>query len=236
MMPKVTKEKIGIIKSVKDSVGLLALALLIIEVILGLLAAKAEGIDFTILIIGMLISIGFILFIIYKKTTSLQPGEKSTDTAVTIKHELFIASPMASFNSEEEYTKERKDILSLIATFRKECNFKSVIYAGKDIATMEDFDAPDISVKEDFDAIKESKFFVMVLPEKLPSSVLVEAGVALAAGKPSLYFVKDKSDLPFLLSHSEMAFDTVKIYEYKTIDDIKKLIINNGKKLLPDTI
>lgn len=226
-------KKVEIINSIKGPIGLLTLVILVSEVILGLLAAKAEGTDFTLLVAGMLVVLITVLIIIYKKTSILESENSSSVETMNIKYELFLASPMASFDSDEMYIAERQNMLSLIETFRKECNFKSVMYAGKNIESMADFDAPDLSVKDDFEAIKESEYFVMVLPQKMPSSVLVEAGAALAQGKPSMYFVKNRSDLPFLLAHSEMAFKSVKIYEYSTIEDIKKLIVKHKKSLLP---
>jgi len=224
-------KKVDVISAVKSPIGLLALVVLVAEVILGVLAAKADGTDFTILVIGMLVILGAVLLIVFKKSKSLHdsPGTEQ----VAIRHDLFLASPMASFDSDEEYKQEREEILALITTFRKSCKFNSVIYAGRDIEGMKDFDAPDISVKDDFEALKESRYFVMVMPRKLTSSVLVEAGAALAKGKPSIYFVKDRDDLPFLLGQAEMAFGFVKIYEYSTFSDITKLVTHHGNDLWP---
>lgn len=232
-MSNCNEKKADIINSIKSPIGLLALIVLVSEVILGLLSAKADGLDFTLLITSMFLLLYGILFIIYKKEKTLTSVNIGKEESIVIKNDLFLASPMASFESEESYISERKNMLSLIDTFRKECNFKSIVYAGNNIESMADFDAPDLSVKDDFEAIKESEYFAMVLPQKIYSSVLVEAGAALALSKPSIYFVKSKNDLPFLLAHSEMAFTSVKIYEYSTIEDIKKLIARHKKSLLP---
>lgn len=233
MDKKAKGSRLAIISEVKTPLGLLVLIVLVTEVILGVLASKAKGLDFTILIVGMLLVLCGILFIVFKKQQSLHSEPSVSSNKISIKHDLFIASPMASFDSEDEYKKDRQGILNLIDTFRKECKFKSIIYAGRDIESMSDFDAPDLSVQDDFLALRESLYFAMVLPKKIASSVLVEAGAALAQDKPSIYFVKNRNDLPFLLVQAEMAFSSVKIYEYSKIEDIIKLISRHRKELLP---
>jgi hypothetical protein len=64
----------------------------------------------------------------------------------------------------------------------------------------------------------------MLYPKKIASSVLVEAGWALALGKQSLYFVDKRDDLPFLLKQAEQAFSSVRIYDHCTTDGIVNLI------------
>jgi len=38
----------------------------------------------------------------------------------------------------------------------------SLIYARRDVRSMEDFDAADLSVKDDFPALEESGYFVLL--------------------------------------------------------------------------
>jgi hypothetical protein len=73
-------------------------------------------------------------------------------------------------------------------------------------------------------ALLESRYFVLLYPKKIVSSVLVEAGWALALGKTSIYFVDERSDLPFLLKQAEQAFSSVRIYDKSDTDAIVKLL------------
>jgi hypothetical protein len=77
----------------------------------------------------------------------------------------------------------------------------------------------------------------MIYPARMVSSVLAEAGFALAAGKPSLYFVRRAEDLPFLLTRAESlrppAFPPVVIHECPTPDDILRVIRVDGANLFP---
>ncbi len=53
------------------------------------------------------------------------------------------------------------------------------------------------------------------------SSVLFEAGIALAYGKPSFYF---GNDFPFLMKEANNVFTHIKIFEADSVDDVIKRI------------
>jgi nucleoside 2-deoxyribosyltransferase len=70
----------------------------------------------------------------------------------------------------------------------------------------------------------------MIYPEKIVSSVLFEAGIAFALGKPSFYF-GHKDNFPFLMQEANQQFNHVKIHEADTIDKIIKIIKKNKTEL-----
>lgn len=82
------EKKANVISAVKSPVGLLALVVLVTEVLLGLLAAKAEGNDFTMLVVGMLLVLGAVLFIVYKKSQGLHSEVASRDEAEEASQEI----------------------------------------------------------------------------------------------------------------------------------------------------
>lgn len=146
-------------------------------------------------------------------------------------HDVFLSSPMAVFQNGEKYNQNLCDTRRLESTLKEVCKFKSVFYPGEQIGSPADFDAPDIAAKTDLENLRKSKYFVLYYPEKCVSSVIFEAGVALALQKPSVYFVKDRNDLPFLMRNAEQAFKNVKIYECDTIDKTLSLINRNSDRL-----
>jgi hypothetical protein len=222
----------SLIKEIKTPLAFFSLVVLVTEGILGLLASKATGIDFTILVVGMILTIfaliGSVAYLSNKQTSTSNSG---TTTKHSIKHEVFISSPMAAIQDDEKYRENRKSVMKIVEVFRKCCRFKSVFFAGHEIQSVKDFEVPDISARDDIQELRASKYFVLYYPEKIVSSVLFEAGVALELGMPSLYFVKDRNDLPFLMRQAEMAFPNVKIYEFNTIDDIAALFDRHGERL-----
>lgn len=96
--------------------------------------------------------------------------------------------------------------------------------------TKSDFDAADISIGSDLDALKESGKFILIYPEKIVSSVLVEAGIALALGKQSFFFGRTEN-FPFLLQQANQQFDHIKIYNSQSFDDILAIITKNAHNL-----
>ncbi|NQZ22037.1 MAG: hypothetical protein HRT53_08270 [Colwellia sp.] len=92
-------KNVDVISAVKDPLGLLVLVVLVAEVILGLLAAKAKGIDFTLLIVGMLLVLGAVLFIVYKKYQGLQLEDASRVETVE-ESQKFIVHEEARWESD----------------------------------------------------------------------------------------------------------------------------------------
>ena len=149
-----------------------------------------------------------------------------------LQYDVFLSAPMAAYESNEQYQEAREEIKKVFDAF-KNCGLK-VYWAAEEIESMDDFDTKDISVITDLKAVKSSKYFCLIYPEKLVTSSLFEAGYALAFNKFSLYFVKQRSDLPFLMKDAASVFANVRIHsgdEWKTVDDIVKMIYHSKEKL-----
>jgi len=151
-----------------------------------------------------------------------RPGKTKT------KYDVFLSSPMAAFVNDDLFQKDRKAMLEIVDAMRDECGF-SVFYAGRNVKSLDDFDAPDLSIAADVRALKESSIFVLFYSEKIVSSVLVEAGFALALAMPSIYFVRRREDLPFLLRSAEQGNVGVKIYEVEStfLGHLKSTVMRN---------
>lgn len=98
------------------------------------------------------------------------------------------------------------------------------------MTTQADFDTADVSIDTDVNALKESKNFIMIYPDKIVSSVLFEAGMALALGKPSFYF-GNTENFPFLMQQANQKFSHVKIHDCETLDKIIAVIKKNKNNL-----
>lgn len=218
----------SIVASVKTKIGLFALLVLAGEAILGALAIRASGVDLTIIIIGM-----FVILFALIVAVSIDHGKRDeVDHNVQSRpiYDVFISAPMAAFDSDEEFKKNRDDVMRLIKVLQQEYDFKAVVYAGNAISSIQDFNAPGPSSREDINAIRDSKFFILWYPDRLVSSVIFEAGVALAYNKPSIYFVSNRKHLPFLMQSLDNSFGRlVAIHEVPGIENIVKTVKNNRK-------
>lgn len=141
-------------------------------------------------------------------------GEKLV--SVHNQYDIFLASPISSFGSASQYIDDRYNTLQLAS--RLESKVGTVFYAGRNLPDKESLDG-DEEVQKDFEAIRNSDYFIMCYPEKSTSSVLVEAGYALALNKFSIYIVRNLSDLPFLLQFAIRSYKNVLAYESESIEE-----------------
>ncbi len=148
-------------------------------------------------------------------------------------HDVFLAMAMAGLDTEEQYQDYRNQALKIEKWLQDYCRFRSVFYAGRNLETKDKFEAEDFSLSEDLEALRRSKYFMLVYPDKIVSSVLFEAGLAVALGKPSVYFIRGRSSVPFLMRKAEQAIlpAGVRIYEYENLARMETLLQGAGERL-----
>ena len=167
--------------------------------------------------------------------------------------DVFLASPMAAATGDGTFEEERRRALDMQRSLAAFAGMH-VYYAGERISAEDDFDVPDIASEMNFDALRESRYFVLMhvseassgsgatdnpdrpVPPKAPSSVWVEAGYALATRKPSLYFVRDSRALPYCLRGPGLAagghlLPPVLTYPVNSPDQPERIIRNQGSEI-----
>ena len=226
----------GILSAIDTPIRLAALIVLVVEGFLGVLLAKAKPEDTTLFVILMVVVllVTIILFFVLEskrigKDNIAVPKIGNVESQKKdFKYDVFLAAPMAGINTDEDFTRAMSKMEELLAVLDDECNFKRIYFAGKGMKTKKDFDNAGLSVKEDTDAIRDSKIFILVYPQRIVSSVLYEAGIALAYGKPSFYF---GNEFPFLMTQANNAFKHIKIYTASSIDDVITDVRKNKQTL-----
>lgn len=141
---------------------------------------------------------------------------------MSYKYDVFLSSPMSAFKTDEDYKKERDTMLKLKEHLERQKNL-SIYYAGEHISSSISFESELVGLN-DFEAIENSKCFIMFYPESIVSSVLVEAGYALALKKPSIYFVHNKEKLPFLLREAHHSCPNVQVFEYTDLGQVLRIM------------
>lgn len=139
----------------------------------------------------------------------------------------FIATPMNGLGSEALYKENRKAILRLSGHLQTNHGFSSVYFAGQNIESKANFSSGSAALTADLSAIRDADIFILVYPVKVLSSVLVEAGYAMALGKPLLLLVRKQEDLPYLLSEAEKLkgadmFPNILIRVYNGYEDLQR--------------
>ncbi|MCW3120543.1 MAG: hypothetical protein JWQ38_35 [Flavipsychrobacter sp.] len=229
--------RVPLIRSVSTPLQFATLIVLVVESLLALLLSKAQTDDIPLyvgLMCGILVLLIVSIFILEYKKLKLKSEDIIPDTGKTenqektFKYDVFLAAPMAALGSAnfKDFNDKVKEIMKILEA---DCGFPRIFFAGKNMTTMNDFDTPDVSVDTDINALRDSRIFIMIYPEKIVSSVLYEAGIALALGKPSFYF-GHIDNFPFLMKQANQKFSHVKIQEADTLDKtINMLKINKAQ-------
>ena len=154
---------------------------------------------------------------------------------------IFIATPIAGFLNKNDYKmykklieemKETGAVLEFQLTSNVRLNNLSKLekhplkrYLENDIKCVQgtdgfgfygtddiaDYDSPAASAAKDFNNVLNSEYFILLYPQRVVSSALIELGYALAKGKKILIISSDKNALPY------MALELDKIYHNVTI-------------------
>lgn len=168
----------------------------------------------------------------------LENDLKANDVEVLHESDVFLSAPMAS--TSNDYDPVRALALRVAEALSGHCGFESVYWAGETITSVDAFENPSTSLQRNIGPFKSARAFAMLLPKQLASSVLVEAGMALAFGMPSVYFVRDRGDLPWMLrdvgGSGVTRLGSVKIVEYKDDDDLIRQIKADGMRLFPSRV
>jgi hypothetical protein len=152
----------------------------------------------------------------------LKNATMKSDASSAFKYDVFLSAPMAAFACDDDYKAARADIKKVFNALTSRCNFR-VYWAAEKIESITDFDTLDVSALADLKAIAESRYFLLLYPEKLVTSALFEAGYALALKRHAHYFVRDRHHLPFLMRELAGSVANVHIHtadDWETFDDL----------------
>lgn len=244
----------SILRLTTSAEAVLGLALLVVCVVLVLvaLAGVAPGAERIFYVFAGLIALILVVSVfLLSKQKDIRSVAMDSSVQV-IRYEAYIAAPMEGLilpdsgedddvDPEERYRNLNEQIKRVKESLRKECNIESSFYAGLDIDGPAKFDQPYIALEKAITTLLASRKFILIYPKRMSSSIVFEAGLALAHGKPSVWFVHDRSQLPYLMREADQASDhdgrrLVRILEYKDFDDLVRSFEVNGERLfeMPD--
>ncbi|WP_018983684.1 toll/interleukin-1 receptor domain-containing protein [Salinimonas chungwhensis] len=149
-----------------------------------------------------------------------------------IKRKVFIGVPMASVDDDEEYSNIKNIAQEIKSALIQFANASEVYCPCENIPKRGSFERYDTAIRKDFKILKESEHYLFIYPKKIPSSILVEIGYAIALSKQTTIFAKSLDDLPFMLRKADSAMPFVEIHEYKDIAEIISIIESEGPSFL----
>lgn len=154
-----------------------------------------------------------------------------------LKYCVFISYPMKAISDVETRRKLGAVIEGVNVCLRNDYPHYS-IFASQD----DELEGNEklIHLTDDFEALKKSKEYILIYPEKLASSVLLELGCALCMEKMVTIFVKSREDLPYLVKKRlEEQDQSIKVEYFSSEEELKRLLLKmlkakakqeNGKK------
>ncbi|MDJ0601132.1 MAG: hypothetical protein QNJ37_20105 [Crocosphaera sp.] len=232
-----------ILAQLQTSTQLLGLFSLLLESILVVCIWKLEGTTQLVAIILGLMNFPIAIWgVIYLERSRIRfdsvsnPSLSSPETEIQYEYDVFLSAPMDSWDDDNDLRLNREKIIKIKAALRKFCGLELTFYAGTDIENRAKFQAPSVALRQNFEKMGKSKKFIMIYPEPLASSILLEAGMALALRKDSVWFVHDRDQLPYLLREASNAsrqngLPSISIYQCPSIDDVLKTIEQDGKDI-----
>ena len=156
---------------------------------------------------------------------------------------FFIAVPMSSV-SREEYDVIRSAVADISKSLKRRKLIFPLIIRVNSLASKyksyDEFNSARLSLEKSIKGVKRAGKFVLIYPNNpkdghAPSSTLIETGIAFALEKPTVVFVRDGVNLPYMLREApnvDIKRLRVKTYEYEKIEDIADRVRREG----PDSL
>ena len=136
--------------------------------------------------------------------------------------EIFVAAPMASMAGG--YESHNAKMLRLVADIERHIALTPVYYAGTALASSADFEDEAHALRVNFAALTAARRFLLIYPEPLPTSALIELGYAMALELPIRVFIRDWGHLPFMLRSVTRVRREVAILRCRSLADVVALL------------
>lgn len=144
--------------------------------------------------------------------------------SVVNKNTVFISAPMASIGNDA-YQELRAEIFN-IKEVLIEMGFSNVICPVLDIADTASFEGKTKAIKDNFTNLKQVDSMVVIYPQQLPSSILVEIGYGIALCKRMVIFYREK--LPYILEDAGESIEHIKSFKFSQYSEITQQLRENG--------
>lgn len=149
-------------------------------------------------------------------------GQPINTPETKYEYDVFISFPIAAMPDKIK-RKEINDFANALEKKLNDIGYKRNFNASLHFSDKHEHQAPKVAAKIDFSALSSSRNFLLIYPEKLPTSALIELGYALAKSKNIIMCSNDIHTLPFLARGFNETFENVNFIEYK---DNEQLLSN----------
>jgi hypothetical protein len=134
-----------------------------------------------------------------------------------LKYDVFVSYPMKGLYEDKERILLAEIIKKIKTQLEQEYQGIRVFSSVDD---RQEEGKKFIDETRSFNALRASRCFILIYPERVCSSVLIEAGYAIALDKISIFITRNNRDLPYLI-HAHAPFNkNIYLFEYNNIEDL----------------
>jgi len=156
---------------------------------------------------------------------------KQPDKYQNYLYDVFIAAPGSTL-SIEQFKGLNDTVYKLMDVLREYRYFNKVFYNSLNYDDQKlIWQQTEVQKNQVLSNIDSSRYFMLIYPERVISSSLVETGWALGSNKPTIIFYRKGSQLPQILMQHHLIRNmvSVKVIEFDELEDILDCV-----KTLPD--
>lgn len=137
---------------------------------------------------------------------------------------VYISAPMSSID-DATYKELRENLLCLKEKLVS-IGFLDIHCPMFEITSSKSFDGKTKAIKENFAKMKQVDCMIIIYPQNIPSSILVEIGYGLSLCKKIVIFYRD--NLPYILQEAGETISHIKTYKYEHFSEIQNIVTING--------
>jgi len=142
--------------------------------------------------------------------------------------EIFISFPIAGVKDKKE-REEVNEFANKLEISLKNIGYRKIFNASLHFSNNHDHQPPRVACETDFGALDKSKNFLLLYPEKIATSALIELGYALGGQKKIIMCSPSIHNLPFLARGLGEAYRNVSFLEYEDNDHLIDMLTQNHK-------
>lgn len=141
---------------------------------------------------------------------------------------LYIAAPMNSHRSDDEWAAQTARISEIAQRLRSGTPPVEVYHAAESRTDRSDTDDPGHALAVNLDYLRRCSGFVLIYRKDAgPTSALVEAGAALALGRPMLLLFERGAEIPYLLKNVQAAAREARFFQFRNWKEVERYILDD---------
>ena len=138
---------------------------------------------------------------------------------------LFIATPISTFSSNDEYMRFRSWIMGLTKKITESEIFGEVFCVACIVKSQSSLNDPIESLVGDIAELEKASHFLFIYPVETPTSALIELGYALAKNKTIIIAHAKDTALPFMATKLDKVYQNIKKLELDEFNNNSMAIV-----------